>query len=49
MVANFAHFGNVVILRIMGIFGSCFLHKQVECASRVVCCMFLTIFIFEPM
>ena len=49
MVANFGHFGNVVIFRILGLFWSYFsCTQQLECGCRVIFRMFLTISIFEP-
>ena len=49
MLANFGHFGNVVIFQILGFFFlEVFCTQQFECASRVVLPMFLTILIFEP-
>ena len=48
MVANFGHFGNVFIFRILGLFWRFFCTQQLECASRVIFRMFLTIVTFEP-
>ena len=47
-IANFGHFGSVIIFRILGVFWSSFFQtEQLWCGSRVVFRMFLTILIFK--